>query len=86
MWLWWVFSHHYPEHLYKVRALCRLRVGQNCLKEVVSNYNKSSPICELCSDYMAETLPGLLFYYKMFIEDRQLLWQGVVDYAMNQET
>ena len=81
MWSWWVFAHRHPQHSYKVRVLCRLLVGQHCLKQVVFHYNRSSPVCDLCEMYVAETAPHLLFECVYFSKSRQKLWQDVLDNA-----
>jgi len=81
MWTWWIYAHNHPEQSQKVCVLCRLLVGQHCLKDVVSHYDKSSPICELCDNNVAETVEHLLFNCSFFSEHRKPLWKDVLHNA-----
>jgi hypothetical protein len=78
MWVWWKFAHNHCHQTYKVRMLCRLVVGQSCLKEVVSHYDKSSPMCTLCDSNQVETPQHLLFECAHFEDMRSYLWQRVI--------
>ena len=78
MWVWWTFAHNHCNQTYKVRTLCRLVVGQSCLKEVVSRYDKSSPMCTLCDINQVETPQHLLFECAYFNDMRNYRWQEVL--------
>ena len=57
--------------------MCRLLMGQNCLKAVVSQYDKSSPTCTLCDIHEVENTTHLLFKCSRFLQLRNARWQEI---------
>jgi hypothetical protein len=79
MWPWWTFSHQHPEYCHKIRVMCRLLMGQNCLKVVISQYDKSAPTCTLCDLHEVENATHLLFKCSRFCQLRSARWQEIRD-------
>ena len=67
---------------YKVHVLARMLYHQHCLGEVVSVYDKSSPICQLCDDNVIETVEHCLFNCSYFLDLRADLWSKVLKAAL----
>ena len=81
MWAWWRYLHTVPQCNKKVRVLARMLYHQHCLGEVVSMYDKSSPICQLCDDNVIESVEHCLFNCSQFQRLRINLWNKVLQVA-----
>ena len=81
MWSWWVFTHHFPQYMHKVRVLGRMLVEQNCLNSVVGRYDHSSQLCNLCDSREVETVSHMLFTCEYLQDLRHSQWQMVKNSA-----
>ena len=77
-----LFRSYFPEEALKVRVLARLLYSQNCLNYVVSNFNGTTPLCQLCDKNAKESVCHMLFDCESEVYAvRDALWHNILQSA-----